>query len=177
MAFEAGQTAIIVEVPAAEPAVRRWRERYDASAPYGVPAHVTVLVPFLHVDQVDEAVLDDLRAIFAGHPAFDLELRSFGRFPTVLYVEPEPAEPFQRLTAAVYARWPEYPPYRGEHGTEVIPHLTVAHDVGEEILAEARRDVASRLPVRTTVTDAWLLWCDGPRWLRHTRLPLAASDA
>ena len=34
-------SALIVEVPAAEPAVARHRERLDSSAPLGIPAHIT----------------------------------------------------------------------------------------------------------------------------------------
>lgn len=45
-AFQVGQTGLIVRIPEAEPAVRRWRDRFDPSAEAGVPAHVTVLFPF-----------------------------------------------------------------------------------------------------------------------------------
>jgi hypothetical protein len=34
-------SALIVEVPEAEPAVARYRDRFDASAPLGVPTHIT----------------------------------------------------------------------------------------------------------------------------------------
>ena len=43
----AGQTALVVAVPSAEPVVARLRASYDVAAAYGVPAHVTVLYPFL----------------------------------------------------------------------------------------------------------------------------------
>ncbi|WP_079312549.1 hypothetical protein [Microbispora sp. GKU 823] len=46
-AFEIDETALVVEVPSAEPLVRGLRERYDSFAAYGMPAHVTVLYPFL----------------------------------------------------------------------------------------------------------------------------------
>jgi hypothetical protein len=35
-------SGLIVQVPEAEPAVARLRERLDASAPLGIPAHITV---------------------------------------------------------------------------------------------------------------------------------------
>jgi hypothetical protein len=34
-------------VPAAEPVVSTWRERFDGSAAQGMPAHITALYPFL----------------------------------------------------------------------------------------------------------------------------------
>lgn len=42
------QTAVIVPVPAAEALVGSHRRRLDRAAGWGVPAHVTVLYPFLH---------------------------------------------------------------------------------------------------------------------------------
>jgi hypothetical protein len=54
------RSALIVEVPAAEPAVARHRERLDSSAPLGVPAHITVLYPFLPPGAIGPAVLGDL---------------------------------------------------------------------------------------------------------------------
>jgi hypothetical protein len=60
------RSALIVEVPAAEPAVARRRERLDSSAPLGVPAHITVLYPFLPPGAIGPAVLGDLGRLFAA---------------------------------------------------------------------------------------------------------------
>ena len=55
----------------------------------------------------------DLAAVFAAEPEFRLILRGFGRFPgrdgspDVLFLVPDPAEPFRRLTVALSTRWPE----------------------------------------------------------------------
>jgi hypothetical protein len=46
VAYDAGESAIIVPVPAVEPLVSQWRQRFDVSARHGVPAHITVLYPF-----------------------------------------------------------------------------------------------------------------------------------
>ncbi|NUP83938.1 MAG: 2'-5' RNA ligase family protein, partial [Nonomuraea sp.] len=115
-------TALIAVVPEAEPVVGVWRERYDPSAAEGVPAHVTVLYPFLPFELVDTSALAEL---FAAWASFDVEFRGFGHFPGVLYLAPEPAEPFRELTTAVAERWPEAPPYGGAF-PDVVPHLTVA---------------------------------------------------
>ncbi len=37
----------MVPVPAVEPLVARYRDRFDAAAGGGVPAHITVLYPFV----------------------------------------------------------------------------------------------------------------------------------
>ena len=39
-------SALLVAIPSAEPAVARHRDRFDSSAPRGVPAHITVLFPW-----------------------------------------------------------------------------------------------------------------------------------
>lgn len=46
-AMDGMETALIVAVPAAEPIVSRHRFELDANARLGIPAHVTVLAPFL----------------------------------------------------------------------------------------------------------------------------------
>ena len=168
MEFEVGQTAVIVPVPEAEPVVGRWRARYDVAAAAGVPAHVTVVYPFLPADRVDEAPLGQE---IAGQRTFTVVFAGIGRFPGVLYLAPVPAGPFRDLTSALVRRWPEAPPYGGRFA-EVVPHLTVADGVSEEILAEAERNVAAGLPITARIAEAWLIVFDGERWARRASLPL-----
>src|ERR1700760_2313226 len=68
------QSALLLPVPAAEPAVGRHRARLDASARDGVPAHLTVLYPFLPPALIGDAVRASLRRLFAGFPAFAFTL-------------------------------------------------------------------------------------------------------
>ena len=48
----AAQSAIVVRVPV-PPAVERLRRRWDRAARMGVPAHVTILYPFVAADELD----------------------------------------------------------------------------------------------------------------------------
>lgn len=41
------ESSLIVPIPAAMPIIEPWRERLDPYSAYGMPAHVTVLYPFL----------------------------------------------------------------------------------------------------------------------------------
>ena len=66
------RTALIVAVPEAEPLVGEWRAKHDWSAQHGVPAHITLLFPFVPADEVDEQLLGELRDLFASQPAFDV---------------------------------------------------------------------------------------------------------
>ncbi|WP_328629094.1 2'-5' RNA ligase family protein [Streptomyces sp. NBC_00353] len=180
--YRAGETALIVEVPEAEPVVGSWRERFDASVGAGVPAHVSVLYPFLSQDRVGDQVLGVLGELFGSHSAFDLRFRECGRFPGVLYLAPESDDQLRALTLAVADRWPEAPPYGGQFA-EVIPHLTVAHGQEPSVLDAVEADLSSRLPVTTHVGSVQLLVFDGIVWreradfaLRTPRVDAGQAD-
>lgn len=171
--FPAGQTALIVRVDAAEPLVGPWRQRLDPSAAAGVPAHVTVLYPFLDSSRIDAA---ELRWLVGQHAAFTCRFEECRRFPGVLYLAPEPGQPFRALTGAVAARWPEAQPYGGEFD-DVVPHLTIADRQPAAVLDEVEAAVAPGLPVTAQVETVTLLVCDGQRWHPHAEFPLADRPA
>lgn len=140
-------SALMVAVPEAEPVVARHRDRLDESASWGVPAHVTVLFPFLPPDRIDERVLDTLRLVAASVPAFFLKLDGLGWFgDRVLWLTPNPPDPFRQLTAAVTARFPGVQPYGGEFD-EVVPHLTVGDGHPPAELTAAGEQVLPHLPI------------------------------
>jgi 2'-5' RNA ligase len=167
-------SAVVVPIPAVEPVVAAHRARYDRAATWGVPAHVTVIFPFAPPSHIDAQVLEVLAGAVAAVPEFSITFEKTAWFGSeVLWLAPEPADPFVALTAAVTAAFPTYPPYRGAHD-EVIPHLTVGHEVSEARLREAEADVLPRLPISANVSDV-ALWCgsDSPgTWREMERFPL-----
>ena len=171
------RTALVVEVPEAAAAVDAWLERTAYAKPSnGVPAHVTVLYPFVPAADVDEALLADLRALFAGLPSFAFELRECRHFPAVLYLAPDPPGPFVALTEAVVAAYSAYPPYEGVFA-EVVPHLTAAE--GEHsVLGRAEGEIRQSLPIAAEAREVVLLEELDPelgRWRTHSRLPLGPA--
>ena len=118
-------SAFIVHVREAEPYVGELRRRCDPSARLGVPAHITVLYPFMSPELVTPAVVQQVNAVVSGFPPFDFRLQDVGHFPGSVYLAPEPAHPFVALAHALAAAFPDWPPYGGQHDS-VIPHLTVA---------------------------------------------------
>ncbi|KKJ97437.1 2'-5' RNA ligase family protein [Micromonospora sp. HK10] len=151
------ETALIVVVPEAEPAVGRFRSALDVAAGWGVPAHVTVLYPFLPPDRITDEVITDLDRICAATPCGEVsfaEVKWFG--DTVVWLAPDPDDVFRHLTAAVWRRFPEAAPYGGAHA-EPVPHLTIGHDAPKQVLAQAAEAVAGRLPIRTTVDTVRLI--------------------
>jgi hypothetical protein len=161
---------VVVAVRAAEPVVSTWRERFDSSAAQGMPAHITALYPFLPEARLTREAVAELRELCAAVPALDVAFRRTGRFPGVLYLDPEPADGLRELTVAVAERWPEAPPYGGAFD-DVIPHLTVAHDAGEDVLRQIEADVLGRLPVSARLAEACLYVFDGERWRVRARMP------
>jgi hypothetical protein len=124
-------SAFIVRVPEAEACVGPLRERFDASVRLGVPAHITVLVPFMSPQLVTEAVLGRAERALSDVSAFSFSLSKVQRFPATTYLAPEPAAPFIALTESLVRAFPAYPPFAGAFES-VIPHLTVAHGNASE---------------------------------------------
>jgi hypothetical protein len=156
------RTALIVPVPEAEPQIGELRLAHDSSAARGVPAHVTILFPFLDTDELDEAAIADLVAEF---PAFDFELDRVEHFPDgTTWLRPAPSLPFVDLTSAVWQRWPHRPPYEGAFD-EVIPHLTIS---------ETPLEVDLELPIAARAREVTLIEEEEPsgRWTARLHLPL-----
>ncbi|HZC28969.1 MAG TPA: 2'-5' RNA ligase family protein [Gaiellaceae bacterium] len=166
------RTALVVPVPAAEPIIGPLRERHDPSAAAGMPAHVTVLYPFAPTRALDGRVEAELESLVSGFPPFEYRLERFGRFPGVLYLQPEPARPFVALTQTIHERWPEYPPYEGAYD-EIIPHLTVAAGPEPE---RAEAEIAAQLPLTTRAEELWVMTKSrGRTWVLRRALPLGGG--
>ena len=155
-------------VPARLPAgLARLRRRHDRAASAGAQPHVTVLYPFIPCASLTPDVRDELAVVAAGVDPFTVWFTAVRRFEGVVWIEPEPADPFLALTAAVVARWPDYPPYGGIFDS-VVAHLTIAEfDVAP--LAEIEAEAARYLPF-SAAAERLELWCQDdlgvwrPRW-------------
>jgi hypothetical protein len=105
------QTAVVVTVPEIGRLVEVQRRRFDRSAAWGVPAHLTVLYPFVAPPDVDDPVLTRLGAAVAAVPAFSCRFGSTAWFgDEVLWLAPEPDQPFRDLTSAVSKAFPGHLP-------------------------------------------------------------------
>jgi hypothetical protein len=68
------ESGFIVRVPEAEPLVHALRERYDESARLGVPAHITVLFPFMPPERIGGSVLERIQRVLGSAQSFDFSL-------------------------------------------------------------------------------------------------------
>jgi hypothetical protein len=169
------ETALVVLVPEAEPAVAALRAAHDSSAALGVPAHLTVLYPFVPEAAWTEATGAQVAAIARSVAPCDVSFRRTGRFgDAVLYLVPEPDAPFRALTRAIHAAFPAHPPYGGAHG-EPTPHLTVADQGGAQVLDACVRALAGTPPIRTRVAQLALLVQRHGRWRFREQWPLGAA--
>jgi 2'-5' RNA ligase len=168
-----------VAIPEAEPIVGRYRQRFDEAAVWGVPAHVTVLYPFLDPTAVDALAVATLGSVAQSVAKFDCSFVHTDWFAReVLWLAPDPAEPFCQLTAAVWSAFPQHPPYGGVYDG-VVPHLTIgdARSGSFSELELVERTVRQRLPLRTTV-ESLVLMAGTTRqssWHIVAELPLSAQ--
>jgi hypothetical protein len=155
------ETALLVPVPAAEPVVGRHRARLDLAARDGVPAHITVLYPFLPVAGITSSLLGSLGRLFTAVAPFEFTLDRVDWFgEAVVWLGPRDPAPFTALTDSVFAAFPACPPYGGRHA-KVIPHLTIGDSGNRQDLHAAADSVRSGLPVNAVAAEVILM--AGPR--------------
>jgi 2'-5' RNA ligase len=173
------QSAIIIPVPNAEPVIGELRAQFDSAAQMGVPAHITVLYPFLSPENLSQKVREDLRNATVQVLPFEFRLTAVGRFPGVVYLAPECSAPFVELVDVIVRKFPEYRPYGGKFQS-VIPHLTVS-DSGElngdaveaQLLAllKAKGSISANCDALTLIENS------SGRWSTKYSIPLGESSA
>jgi hypothetical protein len=175
-----GDSGLLVPIPEAEAIVGPLRMQHDPTAPRGVPAHVTVLFPFIPRERIDDAVRSEVRDLLAGMAAFDYRFSRVEAFgDTNVHLAPEPAEAFLALTDAISRHWPEFPPYGGVIET-VIPHLTVGDRLGEgeadAVARQAQEALMRHGPITGRAGAVWLMTEGaGGRWTTDSVHVLGAT--
>lgn len=173
------QSAILIPVPQAEPVVGPYRLEYDPVAAAGVPAHITLIVPWLPPDEIGPGDLAELAVALDTTRPFEFYLGRvswFGR--AVLWLAPEPVEPFVKLTGLLANRFGT-PPYDDEFD-EIVPHLTVAHaSDGVELagVAAALKTELDTNPIRCNAEEVWVMVGNGTSWTVRDRVHLKALSA
>jgi 2'-5' RNA ligase len=147
------RTAILVALDELAPTVAA--ARYDLGR-YGaneIELHVTLLFPFVPRRELEDEVIEGLRAFFAARPVPTFALTAVESFDEgVVYAAPRPDAPLKQLIGDLAAQYPETPPYGGIHD-EVVPHATLAM---EDADGAVRARVEPLLPVECRPTRASL---------------------
>jgi 2'-5' RNA ligase superfamily len=169
------ETAIVVVVPEAEPAVDLARRRHAADGADGMPAHITLLYPFTDTNVLVSGRIAQLRDCLASFDPFEGELNRIARFQrltdTILWLAPRASTPFVAMIEALRAAFPEHPPYGGEFES-IIPHLTVAISRDRDVLASIEVELADRLPIPIRVEAVTLFEHTELGWKLRASFPL-----
>jgi hypothetical protein len=163
-----GPTALNIPVPAAKEVVPG--------------TYITLISPFVPANRIGPALFEAVEHVVSHTQPFDFTLARVGRFPGVMFLAPEPSEPFVELVEAFVREWPEHPPYEGAF-EDVVPHLTVWY---EKLRLRGRPEgeppgLAERLerclPIHASATQVDLL-AMGPnwRWSRRASFPLGGGE-
>jgi len=171
-------TAIVVPFHDGPAVVTAHRRALTSDGADRMPAHVTLIYPF-----VDDADLADdefrrLHGVLAAFAPFDVTFATFARFdgqPPGLYLEPEPAGPFFAMIAAPAEEFPAFPPFGRVHET-VIPHLTLGHTEDAKTLRAVEADVGRHLPVRARVDEVAVMEHGADGWRPREHIALFAPE-
>ncbi len=170
-----GHSVLQLPVPPLEDWVRARTAHYDAGFVSADPrfghAHITVLGPF---DPAPSAAsLTTIGALAAATQPLRVRLADLAQFPNgIIHLVPDPDDRLRDLTARLVAAFPGWPPYGGEFGADVQPHLTVDAASDRVGLASTHDLLSGVLPVDVLLDRLQLAWWEsgGCRVMHEWRL-------
>ncbi len=152
--------------------------RYAPDALTRVPAHLTVLYPYVAYDRLDDTCAR-LEPICASIAPFEVTLAGYGEFPGVIYMALRNPRPIKRLFRTIYQHFPECPPYRGAFGEDLTPHLTVGEFETSDEQHAARAALPRYAPLTFQATRLHVLYgidAIALPWLTHAVIPLGGHQ-
>jgi hypothetical protein len=162
-------TTVIAVAPFVGDEVEQIRLAEDWSARLGVPAHITLLGPFLPAGEVTAGALDRVRDVFTSQHPIPVVLAELHLLGTAACLIPDSVSPFSSLSRKLQAI-SLGPTFGATH------HLTVARDCTEATLERLRGHLRPLLPLRGVISEAVLLEHDGKRRVRELeRFALAGA--
>lgn len=151
------ESAIVVELPELDAVLDGHRLALDPSRRWGMPAHLTLLYPFVPPARVNRAVVSRFEGVSKGLRQFDAEFDDFGWFADqVLWLAPSRPEPFENLISRLTDAFPEFPPYGGAFD-EVVPHVTIGEGGAPRLLRAAMDAIRPQLPLKSRVASLSLM--------------------
>lgn len=145
-------TGLIFPVPAAQALVDKFLLQTDPTRDSGLPAHITVLFPFV---PVTPRVTEKLEAFFKDIPPFEINFDKAAKFPLNTYLVPRQNDFLIQIIEKA-SRTFDIKPYGGVH-PKIIPHLTLVHSSNEIVLNSALIQANNHGPISDTIDKALLL--------------------
>jgi 2'-5' RNA ligase len=153
--------------------LERLRRACVGDAAVGVPAHLTLLYPFVAPDALASGVRADLARVATHHSPFEYTLVGPASWPDTLYVRVRPEARFVALQRDLQAAFPDYPIYGRDATFRFVPHVTVAEGEALERADLDRLPAWSALPrTRTVLALEVIARGDDGRWRLVWRVPL-----
>lgn len=158
--------------------LERLRRRFVGNAADGIPAHVTLLHPFVEPDGLDDRARRVLASVAARHRPIDYREAAMATWPDAAYVSVAPQAPFVRLQRDLQAAFPAWPIYGAGLDFVFVPHITVA-DRRYAAAPEVANDPAWRVLPRPARADSIEVIATGEddRWRLVWRIPLGGVRA
>lgn len=166
-------TSLIIPVNEAT-FVQPFRRKHLHRPGVTMPPHITLQSPFKPAGTINAHVLSTLEAICQSYQQFNFTLATTNRFatPGVLYLQPNPVEPFIALHHIIQTHFPT-----DSKGAPVM-HLTLAgwyptelDDIAEDFHAE----YGDRLPIIARATNVCLFEQRKKEWIKLATFALAES--
>lgn len=140
----------------------------------GVPAHVSLLYPFVPESALTDQDEKGVRSLAAGFPATDLLLEEVVTEPGFVAVTVPGLQP---VLDAFRARWPGSRPYGGRFGARPAAHVTVAMGADNPTVASGvRTAIDSLLPLRARAASVQLVVLTEEGWQPRFTVPLGVPD-
>jgi hypothetical protein len=93
------KSAIVIPFLELDDVVDSWRRLLDPAQVRGIPAHVTVLFPFVDPTDLSTEILNALETHFSRARSFNVAFHSTAWFEDrVVYLEPKPEQQFRTMT-------------------------------------------------------------------------------
>jgi hypothetical protein len=163
------KTALVSLLPAADRLLEVAAAVNPALVRPGIPAHATILYPFLQSDELAGPNVERLRELAAALPATDVRLNHVVTERGFVAVGVPALQPAME---SVCAAWPELIPYGGRFGPTPPVHVTIAMGASE---SEAERIVAEldrQLPIQARIEAMQVVALTAEGWGHCLSVPL-----
>ncbi|MEV6732780.1 MULTISPECIES: 2'-5' RNA ligase family protein [unclassified Streptomyces] len=140
----------------------------------GLPAHVSLLYPFVPESALTGQDEKAVRSLAASFPTADLLLEELVTAPGFVAVTVPELQP---IVDAFRAQWPGLRPYRGRFGARPAAHVTIAMGADNPTAAaQVRTAIDSLLPLRTRTAAVQLAVLTEEGWQSRFTAPLGVPD-
>jgi hypothetical protein len=162
-------STILAPVPFAGEAVESIRREWDWSASLGVPAHITLLGPFLHPNEITSIVIERLEKLVSDCTAIAIELDRLALIGHTACLLPRDGRAVAELSAHLERAWPAV---RGRDSQ----HVTLARGVETMSFERLANLVEPLLPLAGSINRVELLVRrDGANAVRESAFRLSET--